>query len=199
MNLTAIPPGARVFVDANIHVYHFAPHPIFGSDCRTLMRRIETSDIAGFAATHVIAEAAHRLMVLEAKLLFGWPSKVVDRLEQRPDALQQLTHFRKAVEDVLQSRIGVLIIEAQRLAVAVQISQQYGLLTNDEISVAVMQAQGIDNLASHDSDFDRVPGLRRVRALLKPTAEWRWQLIGPSWEQLSVCHWLCPFVSTHLS
>ena len=161
MNLTAIPPSARVFVDANILVYHFAPHPAFGGDCNSFLRRIETGDVEGFTATHVVGEAAHRLMILEAKLLFGWPSKVVDRLKQRPDALQQLTRFRTAVEDVLRSRIGVLAIQPQWLAAAAQVSQQFGLLSNDALSIAVMQAHGITNLASHDGDFDRVPGLTR--------------------------------------
>lgn len=161
MNLTAIPPGARVFVDANILVYHFAPHPTFGSDCNNFLRRIESGNVEGFTATHVVGEAAHRLMILEAKLLFGWPSKVVDRLKQRPDALLQLTRFRTAVEDVLRSRIGVLAIEPQRLADSAEVSQQFGLLGNDALSVAMMQSHGLSNLASHDSDFDRVPGLAR--------------------------------------
>ena len=41
------------------------------------------------------------------------------------------------------------------------LSQQTGLLSNDALLIAVMQANGLTNLASHDSDFDRVPGLTR--------------------------------------
>ena len=41
------------------------------------------------------------------------------------------------------------------------LSQQYGLLTNDALTVAVMQANGLTKIASHDTDFDRVPGLTR--------------------------------------
>ena len=36
-----------------------------------------------------------------------------------------------------------------------------GLLSNDALIVAVMQANGLTRLASHDADFDRVPGLTR--------------------------------------
>ncbi|TMQ32137.1 MAG: type II toxin-antitoxin system VapC family toxin [Planctomycetota bacterium] len=35
------------------------------------------------------------------------------------------------------------------------------LLTNDALLVAVMQANGFTKLASHDNDFDRVPGMTR--------------------------------------
>jgi hypothetical protein len=40
-------------------------------------------------------------------------------------------------------------------------SQAQGILSNDAILIAVMQANGLTNLASHDADFDRVPGLTR--------------------------------------
>jgi len=35
------------------------------------------------------------------------------------------------------------------------------LLSNDALIVAVMQANGLANLASNDADSDRVPGLTR--------------------------------------
>ena len=44
---------------------------------------------------------------------------------------------------------------------AADVSQQTGLLSNDALLIAVMQTNGLTNLASHDSDFDRVPGLTR--------------------------------------
>ena len=39
--------------------------------------------------------------------------------------------------------------------------QQLGLLTNDAVTVALMQAHGLTRVASSDADFDRVPGLTR--------------------------------------
>jgi predicted nucleic acid-binding protein len=44
---------------------------------------------------------------------------------------------------------------------ATTISQQTGLLINDALIVAVMQAHGLTKLASHDADFDRVAGISR--------------------------------------
>jgi predicted nucleic acid-binding protein len=44
---------------------------------------------------------------------------------------------------------------------AAGISQQTGLLSNDALIVAVMQANGLTRLASQDADFDRVPGFTR--------------------------------------
>jgi predicted nucleic acid-binding protein len=154
--------GDSVFVDANTLIYHFGPHPAFGTACRQLIQRIETQDLLGFTSTHTLAEVAHQLIIVEALSLPGWSAgKVKKRLRQQPAALQSLKRFRTAVETVLQSRIKVLPIDPPLLGAAVMISQQYGLLTNDALIVAVMQANGLTKLASHDADFDRVPGLTR--------------------------------------
>jgi predicted nucleic acid-binding protein len=45
------------------------------------------------------------------------------------------------------------------------VSQKYGLLTNDGLSVAVMQANGLSKIASHDADFDRVAAIKRYAPL----------------------------------
>lgn len=154
--------GDSVFVDANTLIYHFSPHPTFGAACGQLVRRVESQDLLGFTSTHALGEVAHQLMVVEALTLPGWPAgKVKKRLRQQPGALQNLTRFRTAVEAVLQSRIKVLTIDPPLLGTAATISQQSGLLTNDALIVAVMRANSLTRIASHDSDFDRVPGLTR--------------------------------------
>jgi predicted nucleic acid-binding protein len=164
MTLAAIPSGASVFVDANIFIYHFAPHPVWGKECDDLLHRVESGDVIGLTSMHVVGEAAHRLMMFEAKSVFGWSSKVVDRLQQQPGLVAQLTRFRAAVGDLLGSKIVVLAGQPQWLATAAEISQRHGLLTNDALIVAIMQGHGLANLASQDADFDRVPGLARYEA-----------------------------------
>jgi hypothetical protein len=72
MTLDQVPAGAHVFVDANILVYHFQPHPGFGPMCHRLLERIERQDIEGYTSTNLLGELAHRLMVIEADALPGW-------------------------------------------------------------------------------------------------------------------------------
>jgi predicted nucleic acid-binding protein len=57
--------------------------------------------------------------------------------------------------------LEVLSITPALVLAAAGLSQQTGLLSNDALIVAVMQNYGLVNLASHDADFDRVPGLTR--------------------------------------
>ena len=75
--------------------------------------------------------------------------------------VQQLSRFRQSVDEILASRIQVLPIAPDLVAAATVVSLQTGLLSNDALIVAVMRANRIGGLASHDSDFDRVPGLVR--------------------------------------
>ncbi|HEX6987015.1 MAG TPA: type II toxin-antitoxin system VapC family toxin [Planctomycetaceae bacterium] len=162
MTLRDLPSGASVFLDANLFVYHFQPHPVFGAACTELIERIENGDVIGFTSTHVLAETAHRLMTLEACNAFGWPyAGIAQRLRQHPNEVRSLVRFRRASQEIPQYGVRVLTAAPSLIDVAASISQQTGLLTNDALLVAVMQAHGLADLASHDADFDRVPGLTR--------------------------------------
>jgi predicted nucleic acid-binding protein len=104
-------------------------------------------------------------MILEAMMRFGWTSKVVDRLKKSPASVSQLSRFCQAIAHVPRLQICVLTIPERLVEAAADVSLQTGLLSNDALLVAVMQANSLTNLASHDSDFDRVPGLTRYAPL----------------------------------
>jgi predicted nucleic acid-binding protein len=154
--------GDAVFVDANILTYHCQPHPVLGPACTRLLQRIESQDLTGFSSTHVLAEVAHRLMTMEASVTFCWPfAGIGNRLRTNPNEVRRLSTFRVAVDALVLSKMHFLPVNAPLLARAAALSQSLGLLTNDALIVAVVQGNGLINVASHDADFDRVPGLTR--------------------------------------
>jgi predicted nucleic acid-binding protein len=162
MIFTDLVAGESVFVDANTLVYHFTHHPRFGPPCTALLERIERQEISGCTATHVLSEASHRMMTLEAITLLGWAqANVGNRLRNHPGEVSKLATFRNAIERVLQSKLRVLTVDPGFLATGAALCQQFGLLTNDGLIVTVMQANGLTDLASSDTDFDRVPGISR--------------------------------------
>ena len=110
--------GDSIFLDANPLVYYFGAHALFGPASKQLIERIENQELAGFTSTHVLSEAAHHLMTLEAAALFGWTSKVVQHLKQQPAEIQKLRSFRQAIERVPQLRIQVLTIPPDLVATA---------------------------------------------------------------------------------
>ena len=164
MSLTfaEIPAGAGVFLDANVLVYHFAPHPVLQPRCQEFVERCSIEELTGYTSAHVVSNVVHRIMTLEAIDRFGWPiAGIGRRLLRHPDDVRQLTRFRQVVDEIPAFGIRVLPITMSLVSSAAAISQQHGLLSGDALVVAVMREQGLVNLASHDADFDLVPGLTR--------------------------------------
>jgi predicted nucleic acid-binding protein len=154
--------GDALFVDANILTYHFQPHPVWGPACSQLLQRIENRELVASTSTHVLSEVSHRLMTIEASVLFGWPfAGIANRLRAHPAQVQKLTAFRVAIDRILQSSLQVLAVASPLVSTAAAVSQQVGLLSNDALIVAVMQANGLTRLASNDADFDRIHWLTR--------------------------------------
>jgi predicted nucleic acid-binding protein len=162
MTFADLAAGDAVFVDANILIYHCTLDPKYGPSCTDLLDRIGRGEISGFTSTHMLIEVAHRLMALEAARLSGKPKGSIAKfLKAHLADIQRLTGFRQAIEDLCAGNLNVLAIPAHLIPTMTALSQQIGLLSNDALVVAVMQAQGLTKLASHDTDFDRVPGLAR--------------------------------------
>ena len=162
MTFTDIPAGAAVFLDANVLVYAIVPHPVYGSACERLLDRVEQQDIQGFTSAPVLADTVHRLMTIEACDRFGWPAQgIANRLRRHPGEVQQLVLPRRAVDDIIAARVEVLPATVRHVSRAVDLSRQYGLLTNDTLIVALMQDHNLTHLASSDADFDRIPGITR--------------------------------------
>lgn len=162
MTLDSIPLGTQIFLDANPLVYHFVPDPVLGPACKRLMDRIDHQEIAAFTTTHVLSDLAHRLMTMEAISRFGWPKTgIAQRVRSHPGELQKLTNFMTALDEVRNSRIQILATSLDLVVTATRASHQFALLSGDALVIAVMQANGLTHLVSHDADFDRVPGITR--------------------------------------
>lgn len=162
MTFADLAAGDTLFVDANTLVYHCTLDPVHGPACTDLLDRIGRGEIAGFTSTHVLTELAHRLMALEAARRLGKPKGAPAKfLKKHLAEVQHLTGFRQAIEDLCASNLNILTIPPSLIPTMTALSQQIGLLTNDALIVAVMQANGLTKIASNDGDFDRVPGITR--------------------------------------
>jgi predicted nucleic acid-binding protein len=158
-DLAALPAGRHVFIDANIFIYHFTQTPLSAS-CTAFLRRVEVGNLQGTTSAVVLAEVAHRLMVLEAIATFGFPSRTaVKQLKEHPALVKQLTHYKFASEKIPAFNVTVKSITAGHLRLAQSLSATHGLLTNDSLIAAVMQTIALVNLASNDADLSAVPGL----------------------------------------
>lgn len=148
MTLADIDEGSRVFVDANVFVYHFVGA---SSECTALLARCEMGEVQGSTSALVLAEVCHRLMMIEAverRLVAA--GNVARKLAQRPDVIRQLATHEASVQAI--STMGIEIVEVTEATMLLGLRHQrrYGLLTNDSLIVASMQQRGIRWLATAD-------------------------------------------------
>ena len=158
-DLAAIPSGSRVFIDANIFVYHFTSTPLTAA-CTAFLKRVEVGDLTGITSVIALAEVAHRLMILEAIQTHGLKSNAaVRKLKENPSLVQQLSDYRVATDMVSTFNVAVEPVTSAHLHTAQEFSATGGLLTNDSLTAALMKSLSLTDLASNDPDFSVVPGL----------------------------------------
>lgn len=160
MRLAEIPQQSRVFIDANILIYHFTG---MSPECTEFLARVERGILQGFTGQVLLLEAAHRLMVLEA-LERGLPAGAnpAARLGRRPDLVQQLSKYYFSASKITDMQIASLPLSPDFLARSQEYRQAYGLHVNDSLVPLQMREAGISILASADTAFDRIPWIRRV-------------------------------------
>lgn len=154
-----VPDGSISFVDTNILVYHFVENPDFSNDCRNYLRRVVGGQITAVSSETAVADAIHKVMSEEARLLHHLDSGAIRFLQRHPQEIQKLTAFVQAAEQLERIPIQLLPVDFALLRQATEIAHTHGLLTTDATIVALMQRHGITHLATNDDDFDRVPGI----------------------------------------
>ena len=162
LNLVQIPSGTRVFLDANIFLYVFFSHPVYGKSCHHLLKRIESSDISGFVDEFVMNEVFHKLMITSVVNRYHCaPHEAVPLVRRLPTILADLSTLWEA-SDLLQ-KVDVTSIPGPFFPDAYRISQKYHLLSTDAVHVVAMRKEQISFIATNDTDFVRVPALQLCR------------------------------------
>jgi len=156
--LTELPAGQTVFIDANIFIYHFTG---LSQECSGFLERCERGDLWGVTAVHVLLEVLHRLMMIEAvtkKLVTS--GNVARKLRKKANVVKQLVDYQTQTEAILEMGIEVVGLTSDSLRISYPCRHRDGLLVNDSLIAAVMEAEGISDIATADPDFSRVDGLR---------------------------------------
>lgn len=161
MTLDRVPPASRIFLDSTIFIYHATGA---SPQCRALLERCEVGEVAGVTSVVVLAEVAHRLMMIEAVAIGLVPGKdVVKKLRARPDLVRRLHVYQEQIERIPLMGVDIIPLEVGTLLRSADIRREYGLLVNDSLVVATARGAGIGHLASADPDFGRVKDLELYR------------------------------------
>jgi predicted nucleic acid-binding protein len=160
MNLADLEDGSRVFIVANILAYHRIRVAGLTEAATDLLERVEQGHISAHTSTAVVAEAIHKVMLSEAVQQHGLPpTGVVARLKQEPELVKGLAHA-EVVGELQAMKVAIAAVTPDLLRDAEALFAEYGLLTNDSITVALMRRLSLADLATKDDDFDDIPWLR---------------------------------------
>ncbi len=160
MTLSEIPSDTRVFIDANIFVYHFSGPTELTPTCSAFLRRVEGGNLAAFTSLTVLAEVLHRLMIIEATETLQTEAKQVVRfLKEHPAEVRKLTRHLVVPEKIQAIGVHIIAPTVDDLLASQAFKAGFGFLTNDAINLAVMKSHDLTHLATNDPDFARVDGL----------------------------------------
>jgi len=167
MFLSELEDSSSIFIDANIFIYHFSKESKFNPGSTSFLERIEKRKIIGVTSISVVQEATHRMMIIEASnILKEIKSKdIVKYLKAHPDIVKKLAEHHSIPENIVLFNLEIISPEIATIKRSQNMKRRYGLLSNDVLSLQIREDLKINNLASNDSDFERVNFIR----LYKPS------------------------------
>jgi predicted nucleic acid-binding protein len=155
VDIDALPPGETALVDANIFIYHLSNS---SAQCSRFLRRLALGEVVGCVTTVILAEVLHRRMVAEALtkglISAGQPLK---KLKANPSVIRQLTDYVADVGNILLLPLQILTVMPAGVAASHALRQAHGLFVNDSINLACALRHAVNNVVTHDADFNRAP------------------------------------------
>lgn len=155
-----IPPGTHCFVDANIFYYHLVETPPLSEECSNFFERVEKKEISASTSAVAVAEAVHKVMLADAVARHGLNRVgLAHRLQRHRQLISTLKEHMKVATLVRALGINVESVSLTTLERAATLSTNFQLLTNDALTVAVMEQLALKDLATNDENFDAVTGM----------------------------------------
>ena len=156
MRLPDLPVGSSVAIDTNIFVYAATGR---SADCRTFLERLNRLELRGLTTLEIMAETCHRLMLDEAFSNGSISRAAAPELRRNHAVIGTLNIYWAHMARLLNLNIIRVALDEFRFHQAQPLRQQHQLLTNDSLLAAAAFQYGIANVATNDSDFERVPWL----------------------------------------
>jgi hypothetical protein len=131
-----------IFVDSNVPMYLVgAAHP-HKLDAQRLLERHLAERTPLVTDAEVLQEILHRYVAIRRR----------DAIQPAFDALIAIVEEVYVVDTRAVERAKAIVLERAALS------------ARDAIHVALMEQHGITRIASFDTGFDRIPGIRRITA-----------------------------------
>lgn len=143
-----------MFIDANIFIYHATAS---SSQCQQFLQRCATAELHGVTSVHILLEVWHRLMVIEAVRKELVPQvRAVQRLMRLPHLVRQLSEHTQQLTNIFSMGLRILSVDPAVVIESQNMQKRCGLLTNDSVSLRLMEQERISIIATADRDFARL-------------------------------------------
>ena len=159
----------RVYVDVNVFYMYLRSDPEHLDTLRSFFRRMVRGDITGYTAVLTMDELSYRPLL--GRLRDASEGNPLDILRERgEDAVRT---YAPEIETALRKLLRLPHLELAPVlpgdvpAMLRNVSA-FGLLPRDALHVAVMARLDLDQIATDDRDFDRVPGTERHWLINEP-------------------------------
>lgn len=158
MNLDQIKSRTKIFIDANIFIYHFTG---VSDQCSAFLKRCETKELKPYTSVNVILEVLHRLMMIEVvrKNLLQ-PPNIVKKLQKNPGIIKTLNEYYENTKKIVDMGIQVFPLKQPSITNSQSIRQLHGLLVNDSLILSTMKDEKISTLATNDSGFNTIENIK---------------------------------------
>lgn len=149
-----------IFIDANVFIYFFRLHSGYSNACQQFFLNLVDGKFKGFTTTFVIEEVAYILLI--RAIADDFSNHPIEVIRENPEVVGKYTdRLHKAINIIFSMDNLTVLDTPAELFYSMIDGMQHGLLTRDALYLAVMDQNHIQNIASFDSDFDRVGYIMR--------------------------------------
>jgi len=155
MNLDDIQNGSLCVVDTNVLLY---AEQGLSRQAQRLIRRCSTGDLIGVLPQTVWQELIHKLMLAEALMMerVSGPN-AARKLSRQPDIVKGLGLYKDKILALMNMGLGFeACMKEDLLGNAFRYQEEYGLLTNDSVIVAIAVRIRADVLVTADAAFQKI-------------------------------------------
>ncbi len=154
----------EIYIDANIFIYLILENEIYLSSCRDFLEKVEKGEINAVISPLVIDEICFKIIVEKLKSYLGTKSNsvILQKLDSEPNLLNKAKPELMMLLFVLENYKGLKIVSLPS-SVGIDIfgkMANHNLLPRDAIHLSIMEHYGVRNIASNDSDFERIKKIR---------------------------------------
>lgn len=133
----------------------------YRATCRAFLQNVESGTYFAATSALVLNEIVHKLILAETTKTYHLRSESEAKklIEDKPETISSLTRVWKTYAVIRAYPLVIHSIDKATMDMATDLSSKYGLFISDACHLAVMKMNGISNIATNDTDFQRIDDL----------------------------------------